>query len=356
MARCDKIVVGVELLFRKRDGKMPNWGVLLILALAALSAGLLLWIFWPGKGLWSARRRISRAHKVAMEDALKNLYSIHGDREFVDVSDLSRVSGVPLYLLYPAIESLKEKGLVQEGQGGGVRLTDGGVRHALELIRAHRLLEQYLAEEENLPLNKVHELADLREHEVSKDEVERIAEVLGNPTHDPHGAPIPDENGHLEAPVGIPLSEWPIGEQAEVVQIEDEPKALVDQLVAMELTPGSHLEVVHRTPDRMLVESAGRRHVLATSLADKMLVEKAPAELVPLSELNVGEKGVVQEIKESGKMLRRMLDMGLVPGTVVEVARKAPLGDPVEYRVMNSSLSLRNDLASKVLVKPLKEE
>jgi ferrous iron transport protein A len=54
-------------------------------------------------------------------------------------------------------------------------------------------------------------------------------------------------------------------------------------------------------------------------------------------------------------MLRRMLDMGFVPGTVVEVARKAPLGDPVEYKVMNSSVSLRNDLASKVLVRPIEE-
>ncbi len=334
---------------------MYDWKILTILLLSGFSVALLLWIFWPEKGLWSQRRKIAKARKVAMEDALKHLYAVHGDREFVDMPSLSRVSGVPLYLLYPAMESLKERNFVKERTGEGVRLTEEGTKRALDLIRAHRLLEQYLAEEENMPLNQVHELADLREHEVSREEVERMAEELGNPTHDPHGAPIPDAEGHLESPSGIPLSKWPIGERAEVVQIEDEPKALVDQLVAMGLTPGSHLEILRKTPGRLLVESAGRRHVLATSMADQMLVEKAPEELVPLSSLNVGEKGVVQEIKESGKMLRRMLDMGLVPGAVVEVARKAPLGDPVEYRVMNSSISLRNDLASKVLVKPLQE-
>ncbi len=326
-------------------------GISILLGVATV--GLLAWIFWPGTGLRARTTCFSDVQKIAMEDALRYLYTLHGDREAVSLDAVSRASGIPIYMLRAAVGELIARGMARGSVEEGVRLTPDGRTRALALLRAHRLWEQYLLEEEDMPLDQVHRAADMREHEISAAELEELSEHLGHPKHDPHGEPIPDASGAMEEVEGVLLGTWPVGKTAEVVQIEDEPQALVDQIVAMGLTPGSQLQVLQKTPKRLLVESAHRQHVIARSLADQIVVNEAPAQAVPLSSLEVGEKGRVKEVRETGRMLRRLLDMGLVPGAMVEVSRKAPLGDPVEYRVMGSSVSLRRDLASRVLVEPL---
>ncbi len=321
-----------------------------------VAAGLLLWIFWPGEGLWAKSAGYANVQKIAMEDALRYLYTLHGDRDLTSLDALSRVSGIPVYMLRSAIGNLMARGLARGSVEKGVMLTPDGRTRALALLRAHRLWEQYLLEEKDVPLDQVHRDADMREHEITAAEMEELARRLGNPKRDPHGEPIPDASGAVEEVNGTPLGSWPVGKPAEVVQIEDEPQVLVDQIVAMGLTPGSRLEILQKTPKRLLVESDSRQHVLALSLADRIVVGEAPPRAVPLSSLDVGQKGKVKDVRETGKMLRRLLDMGLVPGAVVEVNRKAPLGDPVEYWVMGSSVSLRRALAARVLVEPLYEE
>ncbi len=326
---------------------------LLAALLSAAVLGLLAWIFWPGRGLWARTTCFSDVQKIAMEDTLRYLYTLHGDRERVSLEALSRASGIPIYMLRSAVDELIARGMARGSVEKGVRLTPDGRTRALALLRAHRLWEQYLLQEEDMPLDQVHRAAHVREHELSAEELEELARRLGHPRRDPHGEPIPDASGEMEEVEGVPLGSWPVGKAAEVVQIEDEPQALVDQIVAMGLTPGSQLEVLQRTPKRLLVESAHRQHVIAASLADQIMVNEAPPQAVPLSSLEVGERGKVVEVRETGKLLRRLLDMGLVPGATVEVSRKAPLGDPVEYRVMGAFVSLRRDLASRVLVEPL---
>ena len=89
------------------------------------------------------------------------------------------------------VKKLAERGLVEHEPYKGVVLTPEGERVALEVLRHHRLLELYLAEHLGVPWDRVHEEAEALEHVLSEDLEARIAAKLGNPTHDPHGDPIP---------------------------------------------------------------------------------------------------------------------------------------------------------------------
>ena len=85
-------------------------------------------------------------------------------------------------------------GLVDHAPYHGAQLTEVGQRRALSVLRRHRLLELFLAEHLGVPWDRVHEEAEALEHVLSEDLEQRIAAKLGNPTHDPHGDPIPDED------------------------------------------------------------------------------------------------------------------------------------------------------------------
>ena len=103
------------------------------------------------------------------------------------------------------IKKLAERGLVEHVPYKGVGLTAAGERVALEVLRHHRLLELYLAEQLGVPWDRVHDEAEALEHVLSEDLEARIAAKLGNPTHDPHGDPIPTaeldiEEGETQAP------------------------------------------------------------------------------------------------------------------------------------------------------------
>src|SRR5579875_4121572 len=96
------------------------------------------------------------------------------------------------------VKRLGELGLVSHVPYRGVRLTEAGRRLALEVIRHHRLLELYLVESLGVPWDQVHKEAEVLEHVLSEDLEELIAAKLGDPTHDPHGDPIPTRELTIE--------------------------------------------------------------------------------------------------------------------------------------------------------------
>ena len=95
------------------------------------------------------------------------------------------------------LKRMAELGLVEHEPYHGVTLTAAGERVALEVIRHHRLLEPYLAEALGMPWDRVHDEAEVLEHYISEELEERIAAALGDPSHDPHGDPIPDRELEL---------------------------------------------------------------------------------------------------------------------------------------------------------------
>jgi ferrous iron transport protein A len=140
------------------------------------------------------------------------------------------------------------------------------------------------------------------------------------------------------------------GSRLRIVCMDDEPAPLLAQLVALGLKPGVDVTILEREPDLLRLQLDGDVVPVANAAAMHVSVVPAPALPVPLGELPVGSRTRVVEVKGSGKHQRRMLDMGLVPGAEVIVVREAPLGDPVEYRVKETAISMRRADANTVLV------
>jgi DtxR family transcriptional regulator, Mn-dependent transcriptional regulator len=136
----------------------------------------------------------------AIQDYLKELYSLQAAGKRATTSELARRMGVSAPSATGMIKKLAELGLVEHTPYKGATLTEDGERTALEVVRHHRLLEQYLSQTLGLSLEEVHAEADRLEHALSEELEAHIDKTLGYPTHDPHGDPIPDAN--LEWPGG----------------------------------------------------------------------------------------------------------------------------------------------------------
>ena len=130
----------------------------------------------------------------AIQDYLREIYKLGASGDRVSTTALARGMGVSPASASAMVKKLAALSLVVHAPYHGVSLTPEGEQVALEVIRHHRLLELYLAEHLGVPWDRVHEEAEALEHVLSEDLESRIAAKLGDPTHDPHGDPIPDAN------------------------------------------------------------------------------------------------------------------------------------------------------------------
>lgn len=146
------------------------------------------------------------------------------------------------------IKKLAEAGLVSHHPYQGVALTGAGERAALEMLRHHRLLETFLSEQLKMPWHEVHAEAERLEHALSEALEDRLAAALGDPTVDPHGAPIPTKDGRVELLSTVPLWSVAAGQCVRIVEVEDEDAALLAHLADLGLRPGTTVEVVAHSP------------------------------------------------------------------------------------------------------------
>jgi Fe2+ transport system protein FeoA/Mn-dependent DtxR family transcriptional regulator len=288
---------------------------------------------------------------VDAEDALKAAYSLQEAAGTWDCEDLVGSVGLSETMARGAAETLIVSGWAAEDAQGNLRLTEAGLARAQELIRAHRLWERYLVDQEGMSLEAVHAEAHRREHETTPEELERLDAELGHPAWDPHGHIIPAPGCRIPSLPGRSLlEEGKPGSRLRIVCLDDEPAALLAQLAVMGLKPGVDVEVLERESHFVRLRMDGRVVRLAIAAAQHVSVIPSPALPVPLGELPAGSQTRVVEIRGGGKHQRRLLDMGFVPGAEVTVIRKAPLGDPVEYRVKGTAVALRREDADTVLV------
>jgi DtxR family transcriptional regulator, Mn-dependent transcriptional regulator len=173
------------------------------------------------------------------------------------------------------VKRLGELGLVSHEPYRGVRLTDSGRQVALEVLRHHRLLELYLAESLGVPWDRVHDEAEVLEHVLSEELEEVIAAKLGNPTHDPHGDPIPTRELVVEEQETRSLASLRAGERATFVRVSDSDPEMLRYLAERGITPGKRLDVVECLPfdGPLLARIAGVEHVLGGRLARAMRVQ-----------------------------------------------------------------------------------
>jgi DtxR family Mn-dependent transcriptional regulator len=241
----------------------------------------------------------------------------------------------------------------------GIRLTEEGRSYALRIIRIHRLWERFLADRTGIAETEWHHEADRQEHLITTEQAEALSAQLGHPLYDPHGDPIPTPQGEMPQSRGMALSSLQPGATARIVHVEDEPDVVYRQLIAARLHPGVTIRVLEHTPDRMRIEAEMQEHLLAPVVAANLTVEpigdlmEANAADSRLSSLTIGQEATVVDIAAAcrGVERRRLLDLGVVPGTVVRADLESASGDPVAYRIRGALIALRRDQADLIYVR-----
>ncbi len=322
--------------------------IALVTVAILLAGGLLLMLHRSGVLLPWKRRR-NRMHRVLVEDALKHIHDC-GEKQIACTTE-----GIAGMLVISTDEAaalltrLSSMGLLTT-HAGGVRLTAEGNSYALRVIRVHRLWERYLADETGVPATKWHSSAELAEHELTEAEAEELAAAIGNPHYDPHGDPIPAPDGTMPRIRGRSLLTFGAGEFGVITHIEDEPEAVYAQLVAKGLYVGMQVWMIERTNERVRFAADGGEMVLPPLLTNNITVAQITGEepriTAPpdtLSSLRIGEEGKVLGISKAmrGQQRRRLLDLGIVPGTTVRAEMQSASGDPIAYNIRGSTIALR---------------
>jgi DtxR family transcriptional regulator, Mn-dependent transcriptional regulator len=183
---------------------------------------------------------------TSVEDYLKAVYALSQGGSAATTSSLARVLEVQPASVTGMIKRLAENGLLEHLPYKGVLLTEAGLGEALRVIRRHRILETYLQLRLDFSWDDVHGEAERLEHAASDALIDRMATALGEPTHDPHGAPIPSRTGEIEAPVFATLADALPGSTVQVRAVQDEDSDHLRRLETLGLTPGVQVNVVSR--------------------------------------------------------------------------------------------------------------
>jgi DtxR family transcriptional regulator, Mn-dependent transcriptional regulator len=205
----------------------------------------------------------------AIQDYLKEIYKLEAAGRRPTTSALAERLEVSAPSVTSMLKKLASLGLVEHQRYRGATLTNRGERVALEVIRHHRLLEQYLVKTLGLPLDAVHAEADRLEHALSEELEAQIDRTLGFPTSDPHGDPIPGPDLKIVRTETTPLSALEAGAKATVSRVPDGDGELLRYLSELKLTPGHRLEVRESAPfgGPVTVRVAGSDHAISRELA-----------------------------------------------------------------------------------------
>ncbi|MEZ6102643.1 MAG: metal-dependent transcriptional regulator [Pirellulaceae bacterium] len=326
--------------------------VLAILASLAL-------VLWPRYGLW-ARWRVAQglAHRIRREDALKHIIKSEANGRMATLNSLAGALQITAGSAADLLEEMQAHELLSF-EDGQLRLKPAGREMGLHVVRAHRLWESYLAEHTGVPEIEWHPRAEQQEHLLTKQQADELAAKLGHPTRDPHGDAIPELDGALEGDPGQTLNSVVPGAPVEITHIEDEPDTVYRQLVALGLRAGMRAFVMEKSASRIRFWVDGNEQILAPVLAQNVFVRPLPnfraEDLVEeefLSGLRPGARTRVVGLSPAcrGPERRRLLDLGFVPGTLVEIDMVSPAGDPTAYRVRGSVVALRREQASLIRV------
>jgi DtxR family Mn-dependent transcriptional regulator len=184
----------------------------------------------------------------ATEDYLKAVYHVTNRGKPVTTGLLATELGVSSPSVSAMVRRLEDAGLLQRADSRSFRLTDDGEREALRVVRRHRLLETFLARMLGVPWDEVHAEAELLEHALSERLEERIDAVLGRPTHDPHGDPIPPRHGPHEERWGAGLDSVPTGCRFRIDRVSDRDSAALRYLGELGVIPGVVVDVEEQEP------------------------------------------------------------------------------------------------------------
>jgi DtxR family Mn-dependent transcriptional regulator len=335
------------------DPLMALGTAVLLLAVAGL-------IFWPERGIlarWQQSGKLS--NRVRGEDALKHIHKFEMKGRQATLESVSGALNISLNDTAELVAAMQTNNLLNV-EKGEICLTPNGRNSALHIIRAHRLWERYLAEETGLHQAEWHGQAELAEHRLTPQQADALALQLGNPTHDPHGDPIPTADGDIVTHGGQPLSALSLGAPGLIVHLEDEPPIVYAQLAAEGLHPGMVVRVTESAPERVRFWTNGDEHIVAPIVANNISVIPLPEEDAEDSDgferltcLAPGETAEVMGISRASRGLerRRFMDLGVLPGTQITAEMRSPGGDPTAYIIRGALIALRQEQANLIKVK-----
>lgn len=335
----------------------------------------------------------------SMQMYLVTIARLRTDGRPVPLSQLAETLSVSSVSVNEMCHKLQDDGLLVYRPYKGASLTELGERRAFHILRRHRLWEVFLVDKLGFDYEQAHDAACQLEHSTPDQVADRLDVFLGYPTVNPQGEPIPRADGSQPSRTLTPLTALSAGQRGHVIRC-DVGEAARTFLDEQGIRPGARLtvEAVGGTRPEpveggsILALVAGAHVSLARSLAEAVYLEKeqidkkreemddeasstSPREKstiaekdkkeedsgmqtkidttvrqIPLHELRAGQRGIVVRVGGKGLARRRMMDMGLVTGSEVEVVRVAPLGDPIEFIVKGYSLSLRKSEAKNITV------
>ena len=210
----------------------------------------------------------------AIEDYAKAIYTLQERDGTVTTTALAARLSVTPASASGMVRKLHEHGLATHEPYRGVTLTERGLKLALEIVRHHRLLETYLAQSLGIPWDRVHAEAEVLEHHLSEELEACIAAKLGDPTHDPHGDPIPSADLIVEADDTKALASLEPGDTATLARVSDAEPEMLRYLAERDIVPGTQLKVVDKQPfgGPLFVDACGTRHALGGRLAESLRV------------------------------------------------------------------------------------
>jgi len=320
-----------------------------ILIVAGLLAGL-------GAMFMMTNKLRTHRHRILIEDALKHIYHCEYSGLSCTINSLAGAMGKQQDRVAGIVSEMTERRYVIP-RGQGLVLTEQGREYALSVIRSHRLWERYLADETMVREVDWHKEAERQEHKLSSEEAESLSKRLGYPVFDPHGDPIPSPGGQIPRDLGSGLERFHVGDTVRIVHVEDEPATVYAELLRLGLYPGMKLVLQERTEFQVVVDHDGERVELSPVVAANLHVKKESG--IPpagprktLGSLSPGYKAVVSGLSPAcrGLQRRRLMDLGIVPGSIIEAEMRSPGGDPTAYRIRGATIALRREHADLVFL------
>jgi len=217
-----------------------------------------------------------------VENYLKAIYqgqsALAAGEKLVPMGQVASTVGVTPGTATTMVKALAESGLAEYEPYSGVRLTPAGEKLAGLVLRRHRLVELFLVQVMGMSWAEVHEEAEQLEHVVSERLIQRIDDMLGNPTRDPHGDPIPNPDGAIAKRDLESLLTCPMGTSLRVTRVADQDPAFLRFVEINDLKPGQTIQVETRdaAADSVMLRARDQRRItIGARAASKLLVEPA---------------------------------------------------------------------------------
>ncbi len=181
---------------------------------------------------------------VSEENYIKSIYHLQQDTGMVNTNSLAVEMQTKAASVTDMLKKLSAKKILQYEKYKGFKLTDGGKKVALSVVRKHRLWEYFLVEKLGFEWDKVHDIAEELEHISSNELIERLQKFLGNPSFDPHGDPIPDSNGKIPKLNQINISDLVPNKTAIVSSVTNQSPQMLEMLKHYSISIGTSIKIL----------------------------------------------------------------------------------------------------------------